>query len=215
MFNIRAHASHLPGSSNIAADAASRAWVSPFAKTWTNFSASWSQITVPASLRRIYQNFSTTFNPNHWPKARTSSIPVYGGNGSSGVKNYNTQWGYHPNQHDTRTNSVYSPSTTGKTGGSMNHPEIQLLPSSPRAVICHGIISASSSTLLGCSPVIVSQPQERDEKKELQPKEHPSQSSFCKKFTAVSTSPTSTAASFGGLPSWAGSFFSGDRNILP
>ncbi|ETK79714.1 hypothetical protein L915_14452 [Phytophthora nicotianae] len=146
---------------------------------------------------------------------RTSSIPVYGGNGSSGVKNYNTQCGYHPNQHDTRTNSVYSPSTTGKTGGSMNHPEIQLLPSSPRAVICHGIISASSSTLLGCSPVIVSQPQERDEKKELQPKEHPSQSSFCEKFTAVSTSPTSTTASFGGLPAWAGSFFSGDRNILP
>ncbi|ETL86407.1 hypothetical protein L917_14160 [Phytophthora nicotianae] len=97
----------------------------------------------------------------------------------------------------------------------MNHPEIQLLPSSPRAVICHGIISASSATLLGCSPVIVSQPQERNEKKGLQPIEHLSQSSFAKKFTAVSTSPTSTAASFGGLPSWAGSFFSGDRNILP
>ncbi|ETP37487.1 hypothetical protein F442_14711 [Phytophthora nicotianae P10297] len=73
-----------------------------------------SQEDAKRNTRRIYQNFSTTFNSNHWPKARTSSIPVYGGNGSSGVKNYNTQWGYHPNQHDTRTNSVYSPSTTGK-----------------------------------------------------------------------------------------------------
>ncbi|ETK86423.1 hypothetical protein L915_08944, partial [Phytophthora nicotianae] len=45
-----------------------------------------SQITVPASLRHIYLNFSTTSKPNHWPKARTSSIPVHGGNGSSGVK---------------------------------------------------------------------------------------------------------------------------------
>ncbi|ETO75189.1 hypothetical protein F444_09183 [Phytophthora nicotianae P1976] len=43
-------------------------------------------IPVPASLRYIYPNFSTTSKPNHWPKARTSSIPVHGGNGSSGVK---------------------------------------------------------------------------------------------------------------------------------
>ncbi|ETP44344.1 hypothetical protein F442_09058 [Phytophthora nicotianae P10297] len=62
---------------------------------------------------------------------------------------------------------------------------------------------------------IGSQSQECDEKKELQPKEHPSQSPFCEKFTSVSTSPTSTTSSFYGLPSWAGSFFSGDWSILP
>ncbi|EGZ18357.1 hypothetical protein PHYSODRAFT_500984 [Phytophthora sojae] len=43
LFNVRVIASHLPGSTNIAADAASRAWVSPFSEIWTNFSSSWKQ----------------------------------------------------------------------------------------------------------------------------------------------------------------------------
>ncbi|GMF35107.1 unnamed protein product [Phytophthora fragariaefolia] len=67
LFNVRVIASHLPGSTNIAADAASRAWVSPFSEIWTNFSSSWQQVPVPKALRKLYRTFSKTFNPNHWP----------------------------------------------------------------------------------------------------------------------------------------------------
>ncbi|GMF52830.1 unnamed protein product [Phytophthora fragariaefolia] len=65
LFNVRVIASHLPGSTNIATDAASRAWVSPYSEIWTNFSSSWQQVPVPKALRKLYRTFSETFNPNH------------------------------------------------------------------------------------------------------------------------------------------------------
>ncbi|KAE8965051.1 hypothetical protein PF011_g28446 [Phytophthora fragariae] len=36
-FNLRVSADHLPGSTNIMADAASRAWTEPYLTRWTNF----------------------------------------------------------------------------------------------------------------------------------------------------------------------------------
>ncbi|POM63390.1 Hypothetical protein PHPALM_21222, partial [Phytophthora palmivora] len=70
IYGVRLSCGHLPGAINSMADAGSRAWTPNHAKVWSNLSSMWSQIPVPAVIRKIYINFSHSFNPTHWPQVQ-------------------------------------------------------------------------------------------------------------------------------------------------
>ncbi|OWZ09969.1 hypothetical protein PHMEG_00017250 [Phytophthora megakarya] len=146
VFNICVQAKHLPGSTNSAADAASRAWYPNFSDTWTNFCASWYQVEVPERLRRLYRNFSINFNPSHWPSVHESSTLQRGSNESSGAIYWNTRCGFQPTQQSTHTSLLYLPFTAGNSVGTMTVWATLPEPSSPRSVTCRGIISEYLAT---------------------------------------------------------------------
>jgi hypothetical protein len=212
-FNLRVSAGHLPGSTNIMADAASRAWTEPYLTWWTNFSLLWSQTPIPKDCRKLYTKFSSNFSPDHWPRHQLQNIAVPGGSGVSGATGLASRNGFPKNRRNIHTSSRYSPPTAGLMAGSSHPLETLPAPCSPRSARFRGIIEEPSATLS------VFYPDTSLPLQECAVPTHPViqspqlRSPFSDTCTSSSILRKPRTESFGGLRSWASSFFSDDQSI--
>ncbi|ETM52859.1 hypothetical protein L914_03583 [Phytophthora nicotianae] len=116
-FNVRVSAEHLPGSTNLMADAASRASTEPHKTRWTNFSSSWTLTAVPKECRKLYIKFSSSFKPSRWPRLQSQNTTAPGASGPSGASGLIFRNSYQKIPADTRTSWLYSLPTAGNLDG--------------------------------------------------------------------------------------------------
>jgi hypothetical protein len=195
---FRMTARHLPGESNVMADAGSRAWTEPFGRTWTNLSVGWTQVAVPTETRKIYSTFSNSCSPQLWPSRRDGSTMLHGENGGSGRPTEVSQASCHVTRNAT-------PSSSRSTRPAVGEAETAPPPCCPKSATSRGIIKQPSGTASASTPDTdklcggcrgCRQRREAND----QP---PSPSSLPCEPTATSASPKT--AFYGGLRSWASS----------
>ncbi|EEY64518.1 uncharacterized protein PITG_15759 [Phytophthora infestans T30-4] len=91
--------------------------------------------TVPLQCRRLYMNFSNSFNPAHWPRRRHRSTAVHGDNGVNGASCLTSRDGYPKAHENIPTNSLYSLFTAGTMDGDTQDQGILLAPYSRKFAI--------------------------------------------------------------------------------
>lgn len=207
--NFRVRCLHLPGSLNVMADAASRAWSAPFTDVWSSLSQDWKQDAVPTTLRKPYKPCSANYNSKAWLVALVSSTKQRGSSGQHGAQSTGFASGFRPNQRLTPTNSLSSPSTVGvETVLAMPPP-----PLCPRSAILLGIIASPEDTASDCTLDTWWRCEGcngcRPHRVQKRPPPSPS-SAPCEHHV---TSRPRTTASCGGLRSWATSIFYEAANI--
>lgn len=207
MFGLRMSARHLPGRMNTMADVGSRAWGEPYQSQWSNLSAAWHQVPVPTNIRKIYSAFSMNFKPSQWPSARDPSTRPAGASGVSGATRGVTRRGYPTTSGPSRTNSSGLLFLSGSDRTSAGHPLSQLRPCCPSLAQSLGIIKGTVATrpastpdtkwlCEGCSGCLPA-PREKN----------PSHLVSSEPCVVGATLPPPTTAYFGGLRSWATSFY--------
>lgn len=208
LFNIRLSAQHLPGSCNRMADAGSRAWSPLYSRLWSELSSSWRQVQVPERWRRIYKEFSAICSPAHWPRRPSSATALRGSSGAIGASTWSTVTGYPTNPLSRPDNSCSSQSTATDTGREPNHPKETIYkPSSPRSARLRGIIGGNMASTSTSSRTTPWQSEAFPGSSHPPNPSSPSHWSSSGVSTSSSTSTKPTTVSYGGLRSWASSFY--------
>jgi hypothetical protein len=151
---LHVSAAHLPGALNVVADAGSRLNDPRSRALFTNVVRDWSQVPVPPRFRAICNDFSSSFKPHHWLRARNDCMTARGPSGVSGDTESALLSNCPAPERLTLSSSLSLPSRAG---------QVRLRPAPtarrlfcPNVAMSHGIVGSATATALAFPTVTAS-----------------------------------------------------------